>query len=68
MIELLEGNAEQIHTLLRMKKYIFLQLCDTFKERGLLKNKRGTSVDEQMVIFLMTLGHNERNQVMQEMF
>ena len=51
-----------------MEKYVFLRFCAAIKERNLLKDTRNMSFEEQLAIFLMTIGHNERNRMIQEQF
>ena len=47
---------------------VFFKSCTAIKERSLLKDTRNVSVEEQIFIFLMKIGHNERNQMVQERF
>ncbi|XP_059636049.1 uncharacterized protein LOC132278265 [Cornus florida] len=67
-MEVLAGHHKRCHELFRMEKHVFLRLCQELKRKDLLKDSREISVEEQMAIFLMTIGHNERNRMLQEQF
>lgn len=68
VLDILSGNPTQCYELFRMEKYVFLRLCAAIKERNLLKDTRNMRAEEQLAIFLMTIGHNERNRMIQERF
>ena len=59
--EILHGNESRCFDELRMKPSMFIDFCDTLKERGLLQNSKHLIVEEQVAMFLFTLAHNERN-------
>ncbi|KAF3787492.1 putative nuclease [Nymphaea thermarum] len=54
--------------LMRMDRNSFITLCNMLKERNLVEDGRAISVEEQVAIFLLTVGHNERNRACQYMF
>ncbi|PWA39969.1 harbinger transposase-derived nuclease domain-containing protein [Artemisia annua] len=62
--ELLQGNNLQCTELIRMSRDSFVRLCNHFKERNWLRDRKHISVEEKMFIFLMIVGHNERFSVM----
>ncbi|KAL5700150.1 hypothetical protein ACHQM5_025633 [Ranunculus cassubicifolius] len=51
-----------------MDQHIFLRLCKIHEDRGLLKMTKHMSVVEQVAIFLITVGHNERNRMIRDRF
>ncbi|RWR94997.1 putative nuclease HARBI1 [Cinnamomum micranthum f. kanehirae] len=51
-----------------MRTDVFLELCDLLKREGLLRATKNVTVEEQVAIFLNTVGHSERNRVMQIQF
>ena len=46
--------------MLRMLRLSFCMLVETFSNRGLLEDNIHTSMEEQVVIFLHVVGHNQR--------
>ena len=44
----------------------FVNLCAIFRERSLLVDSRWISVEEQVRIFLQTLGHGHKNRMVQQ--
>ena len=62
------GHHIRRHELFRMEKHVFLHLVKVLIERNLLEDNRGVTVEEQLAIFLMTIGHNETNRNLQERF
>ena len=50
----------------RMLSTAFINMCAIFRERGLLVDSRWISVEEQVRIFLQTLGHGHKNRMMQQ--
>lgn len=48
------------HEQLRMKRSIFLRLCSRLRGYG-LRNSRHLDVEEQVALFLNTVGHDKRN-------
>jgi hypothetical protein len=66
--EWLEGHLVPFYELLRVEKHTFFLLRDALCERNLLKDTERMDVNEQLVIFLHTIGHNLRNRVLQDKF
>lgn len=66
--ELLEGHPERFRQVCRMERGVFMKLCEVLCERNLLQGTRATTVEEQLIIFLFTLGHNAVNRQVQERF
>lgn len=75
----LQGNAwllEMLHRsspvrcrgLLRMQRHVFIRLCDELREKNYLRDSRYVSVYEQVAMFLLTVGHNCRNFLVQDVF
>ncbi|XP_026459121.1 uncharacterized protein LOC113359753 [Papaver somniferum] len=52
----------------RTEKHVFLRLCDMLKEKDLLRHSNGVRVEEKVAIFMLVVGHNERNRILQERF
>ncbi|RWR73126.1 putative nuclease HARBI1 [Cinnamomum micranthum f. kanehirae] len=65
---LINGHERLTYDLLRMRTDVFLELCDLLKREGLLRATKNVTVEEQVAIFLNTVGHSERNRVMQIQF
>ncbi|XP_008660607.2 protein ALP1-like [Zea mays] len=55
-------------SMLRMKRAPFFALCTTFRERGLVTDREGVSVEEQVAMFLHVVGHNQRFRVVHQAF
>ncbi|XP_058084530.1 uncharacterized protein LOC131232310 [Magnolia sinica] len=55
-------------TQLRMSREAFFLLCSQLREKTLLCDSRNVSLEEQVVIFLHTVGHNVRNRVIGHRF
>ncbi|KAK2989299.1 hypothetical protein RJ640_026682 [Escallonia rubra] len=68
MTELLNGPDDLCREMLRMDKHVFHKLCDSLRQRAMLRDTPGVSIEEQLAIFLNIVGHNERNRVIQERF
>jgi len=54
-------NSRRVLEVLRMSCEIFLELCQWLEDRGLLTSTRFVNVDEQVAIFVWTIGHNATN-------
>jgi hypothetical protein len=54
--------------MLRLRRAPFFLLCDTLKQRSLLSDSIHCCVEEQVAMFLHTIGHNERNDVVGKNF
>lgn len=68
MTELMEGPEHACREMLRMDRHVFHKLCGIFRQRGMLRDTAGVSIEEQLGIFLNIIGHNERNRVIQDRF
>ena len=68
MTEVLHGHGDLCREMFRMDKHVFHKLCNTLRQRGLLRDTAGVMIEEQLAIFLNVIGHNERNRVIQERF
>ncbi|KAA8522645.1 hypothetical protein F0562_012992 [Nyssa sinensis] len=68
MTEVLNGHDDVCREMFRMDKHVFHKLCDTLRQRGMLRDTAGVMIEEQLAIFLNIVGHNERNRVIQERF
>ncbi|KAI3451701.1 hypothetical protein Pfo_008366 [Paulownia fortunei] len=53
---------------LEWKKHVFLQFAKELRQINLLNDNHEVSVEKQLTIFLMTIGHDERNRMLQERF
>lgn len=62
------GHEERCYDLFRMEKHVFRGLCNALKIRNLLHDSKFLSVEEQVAIFLMTIGHNVRNRMVADRF
>ena len=51
-----------------MEKHEFLSLCHMFREKRWLVDSKHLSVEENMVVFLMTISHNLRNLLLKNRF
>lgn len=60
----LQGNPIRCHELFRMERHVFIKFCQTLRRQKLLQ----VTIEEQMAIFLITIGHNERNRMLQARF
>ncbi|XP_043693028.1 uncharacterized protein LOC122643476 [Telopea speciosissima] len=62
------GTEKTCRSMTRLSKKAFYSLCHLMRERGLLYDNKLVQVDEQLVIFLHTVGHNAKNRVVSHMF
>ena len=67
-IEFLEGHPVRFYEQFRLEKHTFYLLRDALCERKLLKDTNRMTVDEQLLMFLHTIGHNVRNRVIQDRY
>jgi len=53
-------HSQDVHCveLLRMRRAPFFQLCDLFRSRALLRDSINSTIEEQVAIFLLVVGHN----------
>lgn len=68
VIEVLNGHDGRCEESFRMETHVFIAFCEALKEHGGLKHSRYLTVQEQVCIFLLAIGHNIRNRVIQERF
>ncbi|XP_026408094.1 uncharacterized protein LOC113303285 [Papaver somniferum] len=66
--EVLNGHDVRCQNNFRMEKHVFLLLCELLQEKQLLRHSKGVRVEEKVAIFMLVVGHNERNKVLQECF
>ncbi|XP_042477251.1 putative nuclease HARBI1 [Macadamia integrifolia] len=53
---------------IRLSKRAFFSLSHLIREKGLLRDSRSVQVNEQLVMFLQTVGHNVKNRVIAHKF
>ena len=68
VLEVLNGNDVRCSDQFRMRPHVFIAFCEALKERGYLRHSRYLTVEEQVCIFLLSIGHNTRNRIIQERF
>ena len=56
-------NDVEIVNMLRMTRSCFSKIVKMFRERGLLEDNIYTSMEDQVVMFLHVVGHNQRFRV-----
>jgi hypothetical protein len=61
-----ESTDVECVDLLRMRRAPFMQLCDLFCTRQLLRDSIHSLVEEQVAMFLHVVGHNQRFRVIHE--
>jgi hypothetical protein len=54
--------------MIRMTRAPFFALCDLFRTRGLVPENHGCSVEEQVAMFLLIVGYNQRFRVVHQAF
>ena len=54
--------------MLRMIRAPFYTLCNMFRNRGLVPEKVGCTVEEQVAMFVYVVGHNQRFRVVHQSF
>ncbi|KAF3795471.1 hypothetical protein EJ110_NYTH04770 [Nymphaea thermarum] len=65
---IIKGQPRNCLDLLCMDRYSFITLCNILKEKNLVENGREISIEEQVAMFLFTVGHNECNHACQNTF
>ncbi len=55
------SNETNCHDQIRMSRQAFFHLADILKQKGSITNTMHLTLEEQLVMFLHTLGHNLRN-------
>ena len=63
---MLRGHERVCFDMCRLSTQSFVRLCCMFRERGLLKDTYNTSIEEQIRIFLQTIGHGHKNRSVQQ--
>ena len=53
---------------IRMSREPFFQLCRLFRDRALLRDSWHTAIEEQVAMFLLIVGHNQRFRVLPPIF
>jgi predicted chitinase len=54
--------------MIRMKRAAIFRLVSTFRERGLVSDRDGVSVEKQVAMFLHVVGHNQRFRFVHQSF
>jgi hypothetical protein len=62
------NNDHRCVELLRMRRAPFFQFCDLFRNRGLLRDSINSNIEEQVAMFLLVVGHNQRFRVLKPIF
>ena len=62
------GNEKRIYGVLRMKKETFLNLCLTLRRKGLLKDSRNVSIEQQLAQFLWIINYSASYDAVAERF
>ena len=62
------SNDVECVNMLRMRRAPFFQLCTLLRTRNLLSDSIDSSVEEQVVMFLHVVGHNQRFRVIHQSF
>lgn len=63
MHKVLNGHPYQYYELVRMEKHMFHYLCHDLKRGNLFKDSKIVPAEEQVVLFLMIIGHSVRNRI-----
>ncbi|XP_058093877.1 uncharacterized protein LOC131239943 [Magnolia sinica] len=66
--EILQGHPTRFREVCRMELPAFKKLCDILRRKRLLQNTAGVNVEEQLAMFLFTVGHNASNRQVQKRF
>lgn len=61
--EILQGNESRCHNMFRMKRNIFVQLCDELQMNYGLKGSRRLCATEMLGMFLHIIGHGIGNRL-----
>lgn len=59
---------EKCKDMLRLERAPFFRLCEILREQSLLRDTINACVEEQVAMFLNTIGHNLRNRVISTNF
>ena len=64
----IDGKDATSINMIRMNKSIFFNLCSMVRGKGLLKDAIHMSMEEQLLMFLHTINHNQHNRVIAHNF
>ena len=64
----MEGNDQLCYNMFRMKKEVFLNLCQVLQRDFGLQHSRNIRLEELVAICLLILGHGTCNRMVQEIF
>ncbi|KAF3784578.1 hypothetical protein EJ110_NYTH24130 [Nymphaea thermarum] len=65
---MLHDHPRNCLDLLRMEVHTYMRLCSILRDKNLLEDARDITVEEQVAMLLLTIGHNERNRAVQNTF
>ncbi|XP_047311257.1 uncharacterized protein LOC124914701 [Impatiens glandulifera] len=68
LAEVLTGEDEVCREMLRMDKHVFCKFSDILRQKAMLRDTHGVLIEEQLAMFLIIIGHREKNRVIQERF
>ena len=63
VLVILNGHKQMSKENFRMEPDVFISLCEALKIYSKLEHSRYLTVQVQVCIFLLTIGHSERNRV-----
>ena len=63
-----ETNPRRVYEALRMSRVVFLQLCSWLEAGNFIENSKNTTVQEQVAMFVWTIGRNASSRDVQERF
>ncbi|KAM7479047.1 hypothetical protein LguiA_027260 [Lonicera macranthoides] len=66
--EILNGNKVRCREVCRMDLPVFHKLCDIVRKQGILHDTSRVAIEEQLAMFLFTVGHSAGNRLVQERF
>ncbi|XP_058072322.1 uncharacterized protein LOC131221170 [Magnolia sinica] len=66
--EIIRGDDTSCISQLRMRRNTFFRLCNLMRKKGLLNDTRMICMEEQLAMFLHTLGHNATNRAIGSRF
>lgn len=66
--ELLDGNPRRMRDIFGLNVHVFEKLASVLQQKGLLHDTRYVDVEEQLAIFLFTIGGNDTNRRVAERF
>ena len=66
--ELLDVSSRTCYELIWMENHGFISPCHMFREKGWLIDNKHLNFEEKMTMFLITISHNLRNQLIKNRF